>query len=87
MITKQVIQELKRTLTAMELYEKGQTENIGQFAVFKPGPGIEYSHHEERPDLWPSVDNNHSAASRASMDLTKVLAKWRQTAKTYKKAK
>lgn len=83
MVTKQAIAELKRTLAAMELYEKGQTERTGQFVVMKPGKDFEYSHHETRPDLWPDTDQNHSSASRASMDLTKVLAKWRKTGKPY----
>ena len=79
MVTKQVIQELKRTLSAMETYEKGQT---GRTAVV-PVPGEKEYTFIERPDLWPTVDQNHSAALRASMDLTKAMAMWRQMPKKW----
>ena len=73
MVTKQVIAELKRTLVAMETYQKGHTEE--QYGVNGMWRKCE--------PYWPNPDQTHSSAFRASMDLTKILAKWRQTGKPY----
>jgi hypothetical protein len=79
MITDDVIAELERTLQAMKEYrtnQKGQT-------YFTPVWNTETKVYDfiKKPYLWSYIDANHSAAGRASMDCSKVLAKWRQAPK------
>ena len=73
--TSEVIAELERTLKAMKAYQIGQ----GGRTIMEWEPVTKT--HIEKPDAWPYVDMNHSAAMRASMDLTKALAAWRKAGK------